>query len=382
MENPSTPLTTETNPTPIHSTHPKPLLYFFLVIVLLLVGLGGFVLGKFYTENKTEEPIDETLPIVQKPKALPSTNSTADWETYTNDKSGLSFKYPSEMKFQPTSEGCGPVFFYPNTEKIWITVCGPYLNEKNANDFAKKSIDRNGTKLASREESLIGGEKAIKLEIKESTNQYSIEVYIDDISYTALNANNITSNEKAPIVVYLYIQNLSQKEQSIAIFNQILSTFRFLDQNTSSMTNWQTCNDSRGFTMEYPLGFEMNTGSCNYSIQDYSLVQNIKVTDPTKDLQKNWLITVDVEKSDLNPNQWIIANKCTNNQLCSEIKPGPIPYSSTFDISAHYTESNVVTKIGDKIVIFSLNARNPDSPVSNDIRNIFDQILSTFKFTE
>ena len=146
--------------------------------------------------------------------------------------------------------------------------------------------------------------------------------------------------------------------------------------------NWKNCTDTaRGFTMKYPSNFELNTGSCNYAIMNYSLVKDINVTNSTQELQKNWLLEITSEDSNLDVEQWIQNNKCPDNTRCSTIRPGPISGSLEFDLlNVHYAESDVILKVNGTIFDFSLNARNPNNPVSEEIRSVFHQILSTFKF--
>lgn len=85
----------------IISTSPKtnPLTIVILIFLLLLVSAGSFVLGKYFTENKTE-PVDETVPIAKKPVALPTTGPTADWKTYENQQFKFQIKYPADWNLK------------------------------------------------------------------------------------------------------------------------------------------------------------------------------------------------------------------------------------------------------------------------------------------
>jgi hypothetical protein len=147
--------------------------------------------------------------------------------------------------------------------------------------------------------------------------------------------------------------------------------------------DWKTCtNTTLGFSIKYPTNFDVDPTNCNYAISDYSLVENINVVTPYDDFQKNWLFNITSEKSELDVNPWIESKQLCPNTLCSEITTGPIVNSSVFDIKSHYVETDVVTKIGGTIFKFTLNARNPGIAASLNIKNIMNQILSTFKFLD
>jgi hypothetical protein len=115
----------------------------------------------------------------------------------------------------------------------------------------------------------------------------------------------------------------------------------------------------------------------------HDLVKDINVSSPIDDFRKNWLLTLTVEKTSLNTDQWI-KNKCANKlPLCSEARPGSITNSQQYDLlDTHYAETNTIVKRNDLIFDFSLKARNPNVPVDQNIRQVYNQILSTFKFLD
>lgn len=151
-----------------------------------------------------------------------------------------------------------------------------------------------------------------------------------------------------------------------------------------STANWKTCtNKNYSFSIKYPANFEIDPSTCNYAIMDYNLVKDINIVDTFEDFRKNWLLTINVEKSALGLDQWIKdKNLCPSSfESCSGQVAGPITNSIEVDlINRHYAETDVIVKKNDTILDFSLNARNPNTPVNSGIKNVLDQILSTFKF--
>jgi hypothetical protein len=149
-----------------------------------------------------------------------------------------------------------------------------------------------------------------------------------------------------------------------------------------TLTDWQTCtNTKNNFTIEYPKDFNINKTTCDYSIMDYNIVKDIVVTNPIEDLRKNWLLSISVENSNLDEKQWIKSKTCLDSSRCSNPVVGPIENSLQFDLlQVHYAETDTIVKFSNKIFTFSLNARNPNSPLSYEVRKIYNQTLSTFKF--
>ena len=66
-----------------------------LVVLLIAVAIGGYLLYTNYSNNRSKV----TTSVVQQttqPSPSPS-DETANWKTYTNTKYGFSFKYPSNL---------------------------------------------------------------------------------------------------------------------------------------------------------------------------------------------------------------------------------------------------------------------------------------------
>lgn len=148
----------------------------------------------------------------------------------------------------------------------------------------------------------------------------------------------------------------------------------------TSTSDWKTCsNTNKGFSITYPKDFKVDPTTCNYAVMDYNNVKDISVSNSIDDFRKNWLLTITSEKTSSDVNQWI-KNKCLPS--CSEAITGPIADSKQYDLlNVHYAETVTVIKTNGIIFSFSLNARNPSTPVNQNIRDVYNQILSTFKFT-
>lgn len=143
---------------------------------------------------------------------------------------------------------------------------------------------------------------------------------------------------------------------------------------------WKPCtNQELHFTLSYPAAI-IPDSSCNYAPADISAVSDITVHDPESDLAKNWFITITAVRTNVDMYQWIKQIICPTDGRCSGFLPGGLPNSTEFDLlDVHYAETDTLAKYGNTIFRFALNARNPDVPVENGIRGVYDKIVSTFR---
>lgn len=67
------------------------------VLVLVTIGIGGFLLWKFLSPQKSPPVAIPTPTPTEVPTATPTPDPTADWQVYTNQKYGFSLKYPPDF---------------------------------------------------------------------------------------------------------------------------------------------------------------------------------------------------------------------------------------------------------------------------------------------
>lgn len=188
--------------------------YLIIGLVTLALVAGAYYFGK--TANKPVViPQQQITPTV-------SVNETANWKTYVSPEVNYSFKYPSDWIYQGTSEGCGPVFWMPNTNnQIWLTVCGPYINsDETPEEIAKRSIGKNDI-LISKENIVMNGHEAIKQERKVSDGKFNLEIFVGDVSFK--------NSSKGTLGIYFYIYDMSKEKEARQVLDQILSTFKFIN---------------------------------------------------------------------------------------------------------------------------------------------------------
>ena len=250
----------------------------------------------------------------------PTSDPTANWKTYTNTKYYFSFKYPSE----------------------WIDVT----------DQRSKELDRECRLKTDRNE-FINGTLLDKVDPsfieRPWSKQYSI------------------AGGKAVLITYTDDLGPGSKGGSIDLvtFNQVLSTFKFTD-STSDVTNWKTYTDPNfGFTFKYPSDYlkYLKTDSSGVTLGTSQSADGKSITLPTSTDVSFFVSTetpVDI------PPGTPTTNVVIGGQTAQEI-------TNSSGLVAWFSKNNIKFVVG-------LSYKDPS--VSKQSKILFDQILSTFKFTK
>ena len=190
-------------------------------VAILAVGIAiGLLMGKYiYTPKPTPSPIVSASP-------TPTSDPTANWKTYRNETAGYSLKYPADMLVfcnYPNTKGLRlwqAPFDCPNGNDIFYEIAvienlpGEYKEYKKPSSARQINID--GMKAT---------EKTYVYENTDGPLQslgQSTEILIDNNGYT--------------IQIQLLGNSLDKKN----LFDQILSTFKFLEQTTLIPADLQT----------------------------------------------------------------------------------------------------------------------------------------------
>ena len=214
-------------------------------IIVLIALIGGYFIYQYYFNQPIEEeqPITcseetKTCPdgttVVRIPpdcefaECLEYTDPTADWKTYRNEEYGFELKYPKDWMY---SEAI-------TTESLFIKNVIGFKPEDKTYSFMNGAMDPIIIEV------FMGTIKQIsenmhpllKTEPSLSINSYSVffeENALGELSYFFQNPknNNIQINLKSEIDMLLKNQpeKVAEKDELKNIFNQILSTFKFID---------------------------------------------------------------------------------------------------------------------------------------------------------
>lgn len=238
-------------PTPKQKNKLMPIL--LIVLILTILGVGGMYAYKNFFV-KVPEP---TPTPIATPESTP--DPTADWETYTNTKRGYSMRYPTDWTVKEVSEN-RPEFkdkveyivFYSPTKDYALTFSIRKKGETvkltgrtgtSAGDFVDGTpIYINDNVVPVRNLMFENKLKAV-FYYQTDTGMFSLDGYeayadFDRITY---DQDNETDLSKSPQLLLL-------------VANQILSTFKFTDENsTVDTSNWKTFSDAQyGIVLKYP----------------------------------------------------------------------------------------------------------------------------------
>lgn len=131
--------------------------------------------------------------------------------------------------------------------------------------------------------------------------------------------------------------------------------------------NWETYNGI-SYTFKYPSDW--------ITSKDVGLFN-----DPSM----HFILDVQTKTTTLNIQDWTKANICTkfakvsDQNGCTVYASGPIENSIQFTFLTQYGGMHTVFKYGNTIYDVSIDAREPN-PNFEEIKKVYDQILSTFKF--
>lgn len=308
-----------------------------------------------------------------------SLDETANWKTYTNTNQGFTIKYPASffitgehwqegyLQLSNFDSEVGNGAPNPTRDKGRLAI-EIWTFKKDKTQPLKAWIEENKRKhegdvqVLSQTDLLIDNHEAVKNE-SIAMGGFVGEIYVNKDS------------EKV-IAITGYVDYLGMKDT----FTQILSTFKFTDQTTQSITspdetsNWQTYDNSKGsYSFKYPADyfkFQQENGSGVYLAPSAGTGGNGPKFLGSTDL---WL-----EVSNETPVDF------PANTPKTSVVIGGLPgdkYSSSFPAVAEnvtvYNYLGVVQK-NNGLYTISLSSWNADTIKQSE--KLFDQILSTFKF--
>lgn len=233
-QNPVTQPTEPIIPPPVIPDLPKPkskLLPILLIILLIiLMGVGGLFIYKSYFSKPTTQPINNST---TQPVSTP--DPTIDWQTYTNDKLGFSFKYPKELtnivdklNVYTSEEGSIGLLQIKNFE---------VKNESEISGidyFFGFSISKDNGMTLEQLASNIGGKSVTSITIDGLS---AIKCFYE------LKNTSTQKTDELPTVIFknngsIYIvQLMTPNSDHSQWFDQILSTFKFAGNDQTKISN-------------------------------------------------------------------------------------------------------------------------------------------------
>lgn len=185
-----------------------PIFLILIVVGIVLIGLGLKVnLSKFIKSNP--------LP-TQTLSPTPTPDPTANWKMYKNEKYGFGFKYPENWRITNDTTTKGEIEFYDDTKKIKISF------RKNANQKTLNELWK---------EKSCYGDKPFVFCSSNFTDIRTITAINTQI-YWHIGEDKIATAFIPKLAESLIIEITTYSPVDNQTFDQILSTFKFLDNET------------------------------------------------------------------------------------------------------------------------------------------------------
>ncbi len=197
-----------------------------VLIAVLIVIVGGVVAWQYWPEGpEGQEPAEQNPLIVEEP---PVADETANWQTYRNEEWGFEMKHPKGWPIKAENNSItlrnkiGDFYSYCGasvtpTEGV-MKMAIEVLNKELSVDEKIKECDDNASSCLPKAVTL-GGQKAVELFDVGGIPDYYKRVYTVKGDKFYMFYLTVSCDMNLP-------EKLSEVEK---IFNQILSTFKFID---------------------------------------------------------------------------------------------------------------------------------------------------------
>ena len=191
--------------------HKRGFAHLFLAVVIVLIGLGGLLYFSWQKGLVKTAPEETSL--------TPTSNPTKDWKLYSRQE--ISFQYPPTWKEKPIQlTGSGSYLEIENESGIFTFIFTNRGNYNNGTEKPYSSLQEYTNMPYPGVERIIDGQEAMQyLPRAGSENVNSVYFFSKDQKqiYTIELTTNVKTEE--------------QIEKGQKLFDQIISTFKFLDTN-------------------------------------------------------------------------------------------------------------------------------------------------------
>ncbi|MFH1657236.1 MAG: hypothetical protein ABH919_02105 [bacterium] len=366
------------------------------VILLLAIIVGGIMLWQ-YSEIEKAGLIE-----------LESSeeNETANWKTYRNEEYG--FEYPKDFKIEvdnavkivfPESYIGSSYTFKNDVTGAWIyTGIGIMESKGFSGDFCQgldsQKIEINNIDFikSNTGDVAMGGRYSDYTIYSALHNGVCYEIVL------AVNGDDpgAGANDGMGPLSKDYYADLGSKEKFTLIFNQMLSTFEFIEKSEETiakdeMLNWKIYNnevlelgsEKIGFTMEYPEDWDYTTKfSPQVFFGEQNVIENLESAEPVVG-DKDLGIIINAYSKRLYEGG-ILPYRMKPNEYLSAT-------SSDFEVDGvqgtYYLSEHLISRLGyqkgDKTVTVDLMLDNGYLSIhllNYKYLDIFEEMISTFKF--
>ncbi|MCK5123267.1 MAG: hypothetical protein KAQ87_03935 [Candidatus Pacebacteria bacterium] len=341
-----------------------------IVAVVLIVGIGAVYGLMGYLFSGIKENITPVIQVsenksnldkVEEPVVFEEEEDISDWKVYRNEEFGFELKYPDSIKVVTFPNSDYQIDFRGSNEMNYAIMVTARVNSKISNKISNPECYREiNTEMLNN--------------IKWSVNDYlcTIGGKISTTCYSTVYNNHIFE-------ISFHGNDLTNK---ISELNQILSTFKFIEKD--EIAEWKTYrNEEYGFEVEYPGDWD------NPLWQEDEYRKGITFGCPVFDFEGNEHCSLSLRISEAITKSEAIRNISINIGAYKKedviINEGGIPTIKEFTVDTReaitYHDAGICVEAYTKIFDSKMTVLFTDR-CSVYKGEIFDQILSTFKFIE
>lgn len=236
-------------PTPIAPAPKRKIPRIIAVVIVLLLLAGGGAFAFKYFQKPAVAPADENL-VQQMPEASDEAmvvDEMSGWETFVGKK--YRFNHPDDYSVTEDETGANVKLLHSTAEFVSIypvetltyqnfTECSVSVKENCLTSFQQKPLI---------EDIVVGGLSAKSF--------YYLGGGVDNDYRRIETLTNGPSGNKIGVNIFLGDLNLNSENVATKneIFDQILSTFEFVDSATVTESGWKNyTNTTHGFSIKYP----------------------------------------------------------------------------------------------------------------------------------
>lgn len=249
------PLTPPQNPAQVISSPPEKskhnwLISVMIIVVILIGSLSIYFAYKKYQSRENENTTLKITPTEITNSPTPTVDPISNWKTYTNTKYSFLLKYPPEfiLKTEGYERGEEEMFEITSDEVEPQTIM---LVGVSSSDFDKKVYEDTKSKSG----------ETVSGEFPGSTNKGTVSV--SETSVSGIIAYQIRLESETSVLTNIYFEKngfyyqlsfVTGNKEHEKTFDQILSTFRFLDENNDNVVNFSSCVKGNTYHQDHGLG--------------------------------------------------------------------------------------------------------------------------------
>ena len=355
------------------SEEKKPKKFILIILIILAIALGatGGVFGYQYIQKqKLFQTQPSPTPVVQQPS--PSPDPTAGWETYSSEFQNITFKYPpsweiTEKEGQKVGENIYNTKILLSKNEAIITM---YLN--------MDGLGGKGQTYEGREFILDGNHLYQYTRHNENSTKIGLSTSLVN-TLGVFEINNTTYS-----ITLTYPNTYTKKESSPILneFNQILSTFKFIDEDdeTDGLETYE--NLEQGISFKYPSNYTQPPQNSNPApgIFYLSIISPLLPSVPKITTLRDGELKVEIYISPSQQNDSL--DKFVSDQV-GESKTLSLTSTTIDGVQALLRKWE---GMGDGETIFAIYKGKRITiakyPLQTNQQDEFNQILSTFKFLD